>query len=83
MPVPSPEIPEGLDQALTLVRAAMNEAAKQHVPTNVAVWALVLEAVSRLTELHGPQAAAELFATLQADLRQQGMATAERARRAN
>lgn len=63
------DCPEGLDTALSLVRAAMDEAAKRRVAPNVAVWALVLEAVGRLTELHGAQAAAEFFASLEMELR--------------
>lgn len=80
MPLSQPEIPEGLDEALLLIRTAMDQAAKQRVRPDVAVWALVLEAVGRLAELHGPQATAEFLASLRAELRQAG-AVAKRARR--
>jgi hypothetical protein len=62
-------IPDGLEEALTLIRAAMNEAAKRRVAPNVAVWALVVEAVGRLTEIHGAGATADFLASLQAELR--------------
>jgi len=68
---PDAEVPEGLATALSLIRSAMNEAAKQRVAPSVAVWALVLEAVGRLTELHGAQATATLFSSLEMELRKQ------------
>lgn len=70
MRVPAPNLPDGLDEALSLIRAAMAQAAKRRVRPDVAVWALVLEAVRRLTEMHGAQGTAEFLASLQAELQQ-------------
>jgi hypothetical protein len=79
----SAEFPDGLEEALSLIRAAMDEAATRRIAPNVAVWALVLEAIGRLTEIHGAQAAADFLASLQSELRRQALSANEGSHRVN
>lgn len=53
------DIPDDLGVALTRVRTLL--AGDDGVPEQVVAWAMIIEAVNRLSVLHGPQATAGML----------------------
>lgn len=56
------DIPDDLGVALTRVRTLL--AGDDGVPEQVVAWAMIIEAVDRLSTLHGPAATAGMLARL-------------------
>ena len=57
----SPDIPDGLGDALDLVRTLWDEDAGGGLPQRIVAWVMMIEAVDRLTVLHGPAAMAGML----------------------
>lgn len=60
----APGIPAGFEKALELVRSLWTEGRGEGLSEQLVAWAMMVEAVDRLTALHGPSATAELLDTL-------------------
>jgi hypothetical protein len=57
----SPDVPYGLGDAPDLVRTLWDEDAGGGLPQRIVAWAMMIEAVDRLTALHGSAAMAGML----------------------
>ena len=60
----SPVVPDGLGDALELVRTLWEADAGGELPQRLIAWAMMIEAVDRLTAMHGPVAMAGMLDNL-------------------
>ncbi|AWK86507.1 hypothetical protein [Azospirillum thermophilum] len=62
--IDSDGVPDALGPALQLVRAVWTDGGEEGLPERIVAWAMMIEAVDRLTALEGPAATAALLGEL-------------------